>query len=451
MQSKSIFAPTVVSLHVKSATHMHSAPYRVDPRPGRALGTGFLISDRTLLTALHVARDASTIRAVVGGRRIDAHVIQRCEAMDIALLELTSPWEGDVVHETTDSKFMQDVPVATFRDELPITGETMHAVGYHQVSNCETHEGKVVQIATDGTVPLFQTDAVVNPGMSGGPCLDTSNRVIGMCVLKHTEAHVDSVALFLPARLIQFFLDGQVGLAVLPITRHQDMVNPSLRKRYKLDDGEGGQLIHRIQKAHKMLKPDDVLLRINGLAVSSTGLVEFRKGEFADFTVWLRLCPVGARARLQVLRRGETVVLEVALVSTESVYMRREQAPRCIVVGGVVFVPLTMSWIQEQKAVGPSIQQVRYNEEGCESVVAQGTLADDINEGYDLVPTVVKTVNRGKFKNWEDFVGVVKQCRARDLFLEFDLGTNGMLVLECAELDKADARIAARYGCRDVL
>lgn len=145
-------------------------------RRGDLLGTGFVWRDRTFVaTAEHVINDGTplTVRTA-DGVRIDARISARDPVHDVAIVELTRPLPASAV------------PLAL--GDAPELGAPVMAVGHpfgDLPRSLSEFTGLLQWTATAGIVGgrndrYVQSDALLNPGNSGGPLLDCDGRVVGI-------------------------------------------------------------------------------------------------------------------------------------------------------------------------------------------------------------------------------------------------------------------------------
>ncbi|MCA9577341.1 MAG: serine protease [Polyangiales bacterium] len=139
--------------------------------PNMGHGSGFAVTggDRLILTAAHVVANALyvVVRLPGEGAYFPARVVYRDEERDVAVLEIA----GDV------PPLELQPPEHTLR-----TRQNVFAVGYPLDASrrqAQSSRGIVGGLRDDGGVQL---DMDVNPGNSGGPVIDESDRVVGMVV-----------------------------------------------------------------------------------------------------------------------------------------------------------------------------------------------------------------------------------------------------------------------------
>lgn len=150
-------------------------------------GTGTVVGERGLvLTNGHVVSDAGGVLAdeiavffkparLTGDLRQDlaegqrAKVVARSLELDLVLLEV----EGGLPSGVTPVAFADS-------DEIEI-GERVAAIGHPGGGGLWTlTTGTISSARKRGDLDVFQTDAALNPGNSGGPLLDADARVVGL-------------------------------------------------------------------------------------------------------------------------------------------------------------------------------------------------------------------------------------------------------------------------------
>ena len=142
----------------------------------QGLGSGVLISqDGKVLTAAHVVQAASRVAVeFIGGEVVDATIVASDPPADVALLQLEQVPTGAVVAELGDSDQAQ-VADQVFVVGAPYGFSHSLTVGYISARRHPNEGDHELSIAE-----LFQTDAAVNEGNSGGPMFNLTGRVIGI-------------------------------------------------------------------------------------------------------------------------------------------------------------------------------------------------------------------------------------------------------------------------------
>ena len=142
----------------------------------QSLGSGVMITpEGRILTAAHVVQTADKIEVrLQSGERIPAHVVSSEPAVDLALIELDRAPKTPFVARLGDSDAMA-VGDRIFVVGAPLgVGHTL-TVGY--ISGRRKPNSTLSGVSQ---VELFQTDAAINQGNSGGPMFNMQGEVVGI-------------------------------------------------------------------------------------------------------------------------------------------------------------------------------------------------------------------------------------------------------------------------------
>jgi Trypsin-like peptidase domain len=140
-------------------------------------GSGFVFQQKGyILTNYHVIKNATRITVTVPGRQaVSARVVTTDQEKDLAILQVSL-------------RNLTALPIAS--SETVQVLDSITVLGYPLPSELGTalsaSDGKVnaVREAHNGGTRLFQIDANVNPGNSGGPLLNNRGEVVGIIVAK---------------------------------------------------------------------------------------------------------------------------------------------------------------------------------------------------------------------------------------------------------------------------
>ena len=167
-------------------------------RGSRSEGSGFVVrADGVIVTNQHVVSRAQRISVRFrDGRRLDARVLGLDERTDLAVLQVEAA----------------QLPVLEFADsDAAAVGQLVYAIGipfgqeWSFTAGMLSGKGRTRLLAPTSLLPLvedyLQTDALINPGHSGGPLLDREGRVLGMnTLITRTER---GLAFAVPSNLLQ--------------------------------------------------------------------------------------------------------------------------------------------------------------------------------------------------------------------------------------------------------
>eukprot|EP00887_Chlorella_sp_A99_P003950 scaffold11.g3950.t1 len=300
--------------------------------------TGFAVAtpngERWLLTNAHSVSYATQVQLK---RRADdekytATVLAVGTECDIALLTVEDDafWEGLVPLELGELPALQD-PVAVI-DSLAISAGVVSRVQMTHYSH--------------GCMSLLavQTDAAINSGNSGGPVMAANGRCIGIAFQSLT-GDTQSVGYVIPTSVVRHFLedvvrhgqDGQPRYSGFPSLNliWQELDSKAggvqwrgaecssgrggagaLKSAYGLGPHQKGVLVRSVAPASneaEVLRPDDVVAKIDGVQLGSDGTVPFRHGERVDFKFLVTQRFIGDTIRLDLLRGGQPLAVEFPL------------------------------------------------------------------------------------------------------------------------------------------
>ena len=203
--------------------------HHITQASGRGLGSGILIDEEgSIVTNAHVVEGAAKITVTLhDGTRLPAELIGSDPQTDVALLQVTLPKGQHVPAHLGDS------------DKLEI-GQKVLAIGhpfglgYAFSTGIVSGFGKLFETKQEVFQErVIQTTTPFNPGNSGGPLVDSEDRVVGI-----------NSAILLGAQNIGFAIPINTVKSVLPELRaHGHVVRPWLGIKGKFVTDELRNLI----------------------------------------------------------------------------------------------------------------------------------------------------------------------------------------------------------------
>jgi len=273
-----------------------------DEREQKSGGSGFIISpDGYILTNNHVIDKANKVEVHYGddangngGRTVQAKVIGRDPATDLALIKI----EGN------------NLPTVTLGDSDTIRrGDWAIAIGNPlQFSNTLTvgvisAKGRSLGISetTQSFENFIQTDAAINFGNSGGPLLNINGEVIGINTA--IRAYAQNLGFATPINIARKILPqlrerGKVTRGYLGITIRDVEARPGTREAFNLpsDDGAVVEQVVDGQPAEKAgVQRGDVIVQVDQKRVQKT----------RDLIDYVSDQPPGTNVNLVVYRNGQ--------------------------------------------------------------------------------------------------------------------------------------------------
>ncbi|MEK9130945.1 MAG: trypsin-like peptidase domain-containing protein [Patescibacteria group bacterium] len=267
--------PSVVSILIEE-TALDGQRYEVGG------GTGFFVSaDGLILTNKHVVSDdvASYVVVTSDGVEHDATVLAKDLFLDLAVVKI-------------DGSDYQAVSLGD-SDALKI-GQTVIAIG-NSLAEFENSATKGIISGIDRTITAgswmsgdeevieqaIQTDAAINQGNSGGPLINLKSEVIGINTAISVEGQ--SLGFAIPINVAKSVISDVIaeGRIVRPwLGVRYSMIDKELKQEFDLtesqgalimleDSGSGDTVIDGSPADKAGLKPGDVIIFVDGVALSN--------------------------------------------------------------------------------------------------------------------------------------------------------------------------------------
>jgi Do/DeqQ family serine protease len=288
-------------------------------REQRGSGSGVIIRpDGYIVTNNHVVNGATEVQVVLNNNKTyEAKVIGTDEATDVALIKI-------------DAEGLPTIPFAD-SDNLRL-GEWVLAIGspYNLRSTITagivSAKGRSMGGATDQDPygrqsgqpkmkieSFIQTDAVVNPGNSGGALVNKAGELVGINTMIYSQTGSYSGYSFaVPSNIVRKIVEdlidfGSVKRARLGVTYR--LLTEDDQKELKLSSLDGVYIeeVSAGSSADKAgMKKGDVLLAIDGAKVNSMAFVQEKVNGYRP----------GDKAVLRVYRNGSERDFEVTFLGT---------------------------------------------------------------------------------------------------------------------------------------
>lgn len=260
-------------------------------------GSGFVISeDGYILTNYHVIEDAYSggyeIKVVFyNGDSYTAEVKGFDRNNDIAVLKIEAEGLNAAELGTSDSLFVGDTVYAV--------GNPLGELNYSMTSGMVSATDRLIT-TEEGTMTMFQFDAAVNQGNSGGPVYNVYGQVVGVVTAKSREDGTEGLGFAIPiddaVRIAndvisgERSLDAETGDAALGITGQN--VDSMAAQYYGFPTGVYVMEVTSGGAAEKAgIKAYDIITELDGYTVSSMDelkqeLLFHSAGETAEIVVW---------------------------------------------------------------------------------------------------------------------------------------------------------------------
>ena len=304
-QMREFFRRFGIPLPNERGTPRRGAPQQ--PEEGepqqRGVGSGFVLTpDGYVMTNAHVVEGADEVIVTLTDRReLKARIVGSDRRTDVAVVKI----------EATG------LPAVKIGDVNALkVGAWVMAIGAPFGLDNTVTAGIVSakQRDTGDFLPMIQTDVAINPGNSGGPLINMRGEVVGInsqiysrsggfmgisFAIPIDEAMRVADQLRANGRVIR----GRIGVTIAPVTKEVSEAIGLGAPRGALVQGVESGL--PADKAG--VEPGDIIVKVDGKAVERSG----------DLPRLIGATKPGAKATLQLYRRGQTRDVSVTVVEFE--------------------------------------------------------------------------------------------------------------------------------------
>ncbi len=158
---------------------------------GESSGSGFIISDDGyILTNYHVVEGGSNIRvSFFDGSERDAELVGFDQDNDIAVLKT----EASRLNAVT----LGDSDELSVGDTVLIIGNPLGMLSFTLTSGVVSALDR--ELTDDNSsIRMFQTDAAINSGNSGGPAFNMDGEVVGIATSKYADSAIEGLSFCIP-------------------------------------------------------------------------------------------------------------------------------------------------------------------------------------------------------------------------------------------------------------
>ncbi|ETO06735.1 hypothetical protein RFI_30658 [Reticulomyxa filosa] len=413
----------------------------------QSTSSGFLIEDRQILCNAHGVTNAKTIRvrkhSDPTAKKYTAQVLYVGHDCDLAILTVK------------ENKFWEKTKALRFGG-IPQLQDSVVVVGYPTGGDniCVT-KGVVSRVNfvtySHGLKSLLsiQIDAAINPGNSGGPCLQ-GDCVVGVAFQAYNNKQ--NIGYIIPVPVIEHLLEGirrnekSLNFPNIGISWSK-LENPSHKLSLRMRDDQTGIYINHaipLTDSFHKLKPNDVLLRYDGVVIADDGTIPFRdKGERLPYTYLTIQKFAGDTSMLTILREGKEMEVKVVVDDIPNLVSLHlydlTHVPTYRVFGGLVFLPLSRpflsayygkNWFSKAPLHLSNKATMEYKQDSDEQVIVLShVLSNDVNIGYEgYACRMLLLVDGLEFKNVVELSNYVDATTAK--FIRFDLYKDSVIVLD---------------------
>ena len=272
---------SVVGIEVKSA---YSTGY----------GTGFIVSEEGyIVTNYHVVENASSVKVTLYDEsQYTAKVIGYEESNDLAVIKIEP--EGQI--ESLIYGKSSDLSVG---DDVYVIGNPLGDLTFTLTKGVVSALNRLIDTGSGYNINMFQTDAAINSGNSGGPVFDKHGFVVGIASAKYASSSIEGLCFCVPIDDVRSMIDeiinkGYVsGKPLIGVSVYdREITNYGFIQSQRRINGAKIMEIGQNTAASKAgLQVGDIIVKIGDQDISSvselkTALSDYRCGDIAALKVY---------------------------------------------------------------------------------------------------------------------------------------------------------------------
>lgn len=270
-------------------------------------GSGFIISpDGYILTNHHVVEDALSGNLAVtvmlhDGSQYQAEIVgAENDGSDVAVLKIDA--------EGLDAAVLANSDGISVGEDVFVVGNPLGELAFSMtIGHVSALDRGIVTDSDSGAINMFQLDAAVNPGNSGGPVYNSQGQVIGVVTAKYSDTDVEGLGFAIPINdafsiasdlMTKGYVTGKAYLGVQIDRRYNSMYS----QYYGMPIGAYVDSVEKGGCAEAAgLRAGDIITQLGDQSISG----------YDDLRAALREFSAGDSAPLVYYRAGESQTVSV--------------------------------------------------------------------------------------------------------------------------------------------
>ncbi|MDR1629140.1 MAG: S1C family serine protease [Oscillospiraceae bacterium] len=267
----------------------------------RIAGSGFIISKNGyIVTNAHVVTDVKDLTVTLfNNESYTATLVGSEKSNDIAVIKIDAP---DL--QSAEWGSSGDLSVG---DDLIVIGNPLGELTHTLTTGVVSALSRQIESDED-IINMFQTNAAINSGNSGGPVFNTNGEVVGIATSKYASESIEGLSFCIPSDDIKGYIDDIIAYGYAKnrplLGVSVQTVTSSIASRYKLVLGAYVVELGSGNAAAKAgIQKGDVIVELNNQSISSV----------ADLQGVLHGLKAKETVPVIVYRNGQRVTLSIAL------------------------------------------------------------------------------------------------------------------------------------------
>ena len=249
-------------------------------RPATSSGTGFCVSDNGyIVTNYHVVENAQELTVTdYNGKEYKAKLVGSEPSNDFAVIKIDAATVPVKIGDSADLKV---------GDDIMVIGNALGELSYTYTDGIVSHLSRLVTVESGRTINMFQTNAAINNGNSGGPVYDINGEVVGIASAKYASDKIEGLGFCIPIddvkeMITDIIIFGYVkGKPFLGIT--VQTVTSAMASRHSIPTGCYIVALDKESPCYEAgIRSGDVITKLGNKTVSSADdMAEYLSGKTA--------------------------------------------------------------------------------------------------------------------------------------------------------------------------
>ncbi len=255
-------------------------------------GSGFILSvDGYIVTNYHVVSDNGRLTVTTyDGKNYTPRLVGYEESNDIALLKIDATGLPAITYGSSSA--------LSIGDPLYVIGNPLGDLTFTLTTGVVSAKDRLIKTETNYIINMFQTDAAINSGNSGGPVFNGKGELVGIATAKYNSSSIEGLSFCIPiddvgSIINELYQYGYVtGKPMLSAAVYDTVVN-SLGFIGFTSRVNGAQIENVTSggaAANAGLRAGDIITAVGNYKVNSvsslkTAMSVYRAGDTVAFTV----------------------------------------------------------------------------------------------------------------------------------------------------------------------
>lgn len=259
---------------------------------GTSAGTGFIISEQGyIVTNYHVVEGSKNIQVALYDNSVyTAELVGYEDTNDLAVLKIEP--RGTIKSVVYGKS--SDLSVG---DYVYIIGNPLGDLTFTLTAGVVSALNRLIDVDDGVSINMFQTDAAVNSGNSGGPVFDEHGYVVGIASAKYASASIEGLSFCIPIDDVRSMIDDIInngyvsGKASMGVSVYDSVTENYgfFQSTRKIDGAKIAAVGSSTAASRAGLSKDDIITAVDGNDISSvsslkTVLASYRSGDTVTVT-----------------------------------------------------------------------------------------------------------------------------------------------------------------------